>query len=182
MHGKIISKSFQPTDKGEAMVNRQVVVGRRIGRVIAYWPQTDKYQVKFLDNNTPLENYHSFEQLFGLVVQYRAALSTPKRSGHVVATAELKIMPLKNSQWQQAITHKEVDNQKQVHFELKDILTMKGELIMAKIIPIRPQYYSPEDIRLLIEETATLCAQFGFEHDIPEAAQAIKELKARYVE
>jgi hypothetical protein len=180
-HGKIISKSFPPEMKGAAMEKQQVLVGRRIGTVETYLPQTQMYKVKFLDNQMPIANFFKFEQLFGLMVQYRVHLDNPIRHGNVRASARLELSPVKWSQWHQAITHKEVDNGKQVRFELKSILTIKGAQNIGKIIPTRTRQYTGEDVGVIIDEVWELATQFGLEREIPEAGPALDEVKSRYV-
>lgn len=181
-HGKIISKSFPSTMKGTLMENQQVLIGRRIGSVLKYLPQTQMYQVKFLDNQTPYENYYRFDQLFGLVVQYRVQLAEPIRQGNVSTTARLDTIPLKWSQWHQAINHKEVDNQKSIKFEDKNLLTTKGEVRIAKVIPTRQRSFSGDDVSVIMDIVWALGQQFGLEADITEAQNAFADLKAEYVD
>ena len=181
-HGKILSKSFPATMKGEGMRNQQVLVGRRVGTVAEYLPQTQSYKVKFLDDQTPYENYFRFDQLFSLTIQYRVSLDNPKRNGNIIATARLEHIPVKWSQWHQAIAHKEVDNAKQVRFETRTLLTIAGEITIGKIIPSRIRTYSADDVVVIIDDVTQLCQQFGFELEIEEANSALEELKAKYVE
>lgn len=179
-HGKILSKSFPPELKGQGMENQQVLVGRRVGSVAEYLPQTQTYKVRFLDEQTPVENYYRFDQLFSLMIHYRVSLDDPQRKG-AIAMTRMAFIPVKWSQWHQAIRHKEVDNGKQVRFETKLLNTLKGELTIGKIIPSRRRSYSAEEVDDVINEVLEICTQFGFEGGIPEAQIAIEQYRSQYV-
>lgn len=180
-HGKILSKSFPPELKGQGMENQQVLVGRRVGSVAEYLPSTQMYKVKFLDEQTPVENYYRFDQLFSLMIQYRVSLDDPQRKGAIALTARMAFIPVKWSQWHQAVRHKEVDNGKQVRFETKLLQTLRGELTIGKIIPSRRRSYSAEEVGEVINEVLELAAQFGYEGGIPEAQIAVEAYRSQYV-
>lgn len=181
MTGRILSKSFPPELKGRGMENQLTIIGKRIGTVVAYLPSTQVYKVKFQDEQTPLENLYRFDQLFSLVIQYRIALAKPKRNGNILTTHMLDYIPVKRSQWAQCIKHREIDNTKQIQFEIKTIQTVNGEVKIGKIIPSGQRMFTSEDVNEIIDEVIDLCRQFGYEQEIPEAIVSMKALKAQYI-
>ncbi len=162
------------------MENQQVLVGRRVGSVAQFLPQTQMYKVKFLDDQTPIENYYRFDQLFSLMIHYRVSGDDSPKKGNIAMTS-MAFLPVKWSQWPQAIRHKEVDNGKQVRFETKTLQTLKGELAIGKIIPSRRRNYSAEEVSGIIDEVLELAAQFGYEAEIPEAQIAVEHYRSQYV-
>lgn len=180
-HGKIISKSVPPLMKGATMENQQVLVGRRVGTVLMFLPSTQMYKVKFHDSQVPYENFFRFEQLFVLVIACRTLLAIPIRRGNAVAHEKLEYIPVKWTQWSAAINNKEVDNNRMIKFEIKQINTVKGTIDMAKIIPVQAKTFSEQDLNDIIDEVWELSIQFGCEPELPEAIPALEDLKAKYV-
>lgn len=166
--GKINSRLFPAKMDGTRMVNQQVLIGRRIGKVASYVPNTNLYTVHFYDGT--VDTQVRFPSMFRLMLDY-------------VTTGDLPMtitMTVKWSQWQAAIDSKEVDSEQEVTFEEADTHTTSGIVTMARIIPIKKRQFTTDDVDAIMDEVWDLAAKFGADLSVPEANDALSELKLRY--
>lgn len=143
--GKIKSISVTEVSKG-----MQVIFENKICKIISIDNKNQRCKL-----NHPIFNHQYpafFKELKTLVVEYE----NETEIDFTYTKLTTKQLPLKYSQWQSALDNNEVDSDKTVEFETKNIINTELNNnkilvpILAKIIPTKKKLYTEEEVKKIL--------------------------------